>query len=144
MAGISARQAKQERQTNPGKSRSPARLKLTALIPRRFKSRFHDAWNRDGHWVPAKKFQFQTIKALESNLMDKPLLPQTDKEICHALFFAQDSTKSKKNTVSNYIIYILPCFYILFHFIFILLHFKLRTIILFWNSLLRRRKRRRV
>ena len=33
--------------------------------------------------------------------MDKPLLPQNDKGICHALFFAQDSRKSKNNTVSQ-------------------------------------------
>jgi len=64
--------------------------------------------------------------------MDKPLLLQTDKGICHALFFAQDSTKSKNNTVGQskfqlyYLYSTMFLYFILFHFIFILLHFKLR------------------
>lgn len=54
------------------------------------------------------------------------------------LYFLHEILESPKTTQlakanSNYIIYILPCFYILFHFNFILLHFKLRTIILFLN-----------
>lgn len=64
MAVFSERQAKHEWQTHLDESRSLTRLRLTTLIPWRFESRFHEGWNCEGHWVPAKKFQFQTIKAL--------------------------------------------------------------------------------